>query len=118
MKKILKPSEHEEAVYYSDFQGIVFDECGPDVEVKIDFNYGSKYDGARMRLHLTDKEFEPLLNLIKEKGSEDFKKELQKQLDLQEDNYEDSMQMRDWDSCDRICGNLHLYRDLLDKKED
>lgn len=118
MKKILKPLEREEAVYYSDFSGTVFDECGPAIEVKIDFEYGSKYDGARLKLHLTDKEFESVLSLIKEKSSQDFKKELQKQLDLQEDNYEDAMQMRDWSYCDQTYNNISLYREILDKNED
>jgi hypothetical protein len=48
MKKITKPAEKEEFVYYSDFSGKhMGDICSP-VEVKIDFNYGSKRDGANL----------------------------------------------------------------------
>ena len=52
MKKIIKPAEREEAVYYSDFTGKVLNECGPDITLKLDFHYGSKRDGANLELHL------------------------------------------------------------------
>ncbi len=72
MKKILKPSELEEAVYYSDFSGKILNEQ-PPIEISIDFNYGSKYDGCKLELHLDDEDFDQLLNFLKTKLSEDFK---------------------------------------------
>jgi hypothetical protein len=72
MKKILKPSEHEEAVYYSDFSGKFLNETSP-IEIVIDFNYGSKYDGCKLELHLDDEDFDQLLSFLKTKLSEDFK---------------------------------------------
>jgi hypothetical protein len=72
MKKILKPSEHEESVYYSDFNGKLLNEV-PPVEITIDFNYGSKYDGCKLEMHLDDNEFDELLAFLKTKLSSDFK---------------------------------------------
>jgi hypothetical protein len=72
MKKILKPKEAEDAIYYSDFSGKLLRET-PPVEINIDFNYGSKYDGCKLEIHLTDEEFDDLLNFLKEKLSTDFK---------------------------------------------
>jgi len=72
MKKILKPSELEDAVYYSDFSGKILNEQ-PPIEISIDFNYGSKYDGCKLELHLDDEDFDQLLNFLKTKLSEDFK---------------------------------------------
>jgi len=55
VKKITKPFCREEATYYSDFSGKCFGECGPDITLKLEFGYGSKYDGAAIELHLSDR---------------------------------------------------------------
>ena len=47
MKKITKPKQKEEAVYYSDFSGKCFGEYAPPVRLKLEFGYGSIYDGSR-----------------------------------------------------------------------
>jgi hypothetical protein len=73
MKKILKPSEREESIYYSDFNGKLLNEV-PPVEIGIDFNYGSKYDGCKLEIHLDDEEFDELLTFLKTKLSSDFKR--------------------------------------------
>lgn len=72
MKKILKPAENEESIYYSDFNGKILNGF-PPVEICIDFNYGSKYDGCKLELHLDDGEFDELLNFLKTKLTPDFK---------------------------------------------
>ncbi len=113
MKKIIKPAEREEAVYYSDFKGIPFNECGPDIELDIRFNYGSQYDGSRLILHLSDEEFEPLLNLIKEKLSFETKKEFKKLIDKLDDDYEASIDSRDFYSCHCVGNNLDLLKQLI-----
>ena len=48
MKKVTKPAEKEEAVYYSDFSGKTFGEFFPHVEVNIEFNY-SQFMGTCSR---------------------------------------------------------------------
>ena len=80
MKKITKPAEREEAVYYSDFTGKVLNECGPDITLKLDFHYGSKRDGANLELHLSDDDIAPFIDLIKSKISLDLKEYLKKKL--------------------------------------
>ena len=72
MKKIIKPSEPEEAVYYSDFTGKLLNDV-PPVEIAIDFNYGSKYDGCKLEIHLNDEEFDDLLVFLKITLSSEFK---------------------------------------------
>jgi hypothetical protein len=118
MKKITKPAEREEAVFYSDFSGKNLGDCIPPIEVKIEFNYGSKKDGATLNLHLDDEDINPLLDLIKKSISEDFKKELIKKLKQQEKYFEDSMQFRDWTSCDYTSNSLWFLRELLDIKDE
>jgi len=71
MKKILKPSENEEAVYYSDLNGKFLDQI-PPVEINIDFNYGSKYDGSKLQLHYTDEEFDKLFDFLETKLTPDI----------------------------------------------
>lgn len=78
MKKTIVPSSKEEAVYYSDFTGKFFNTVGPDVNVTLTFNYGSKYDGAVFNLDLTDEETGLLLDLIKTKLSAENKQKFQK----------------------------------------
>lgn len=114
MKKILKPAEREEAVYYSDFSGKILSEGCPDVELKLYFNYGSKNDGTELKLHLNDEDAEPIINLIKSKLSENTKHALHEEIKKTEKQFEDSMQFRDWDSCDRLSNNTWFLRKLLD----
>lgn len=114
MKKITKPAEKEEAVYYSDFNGVPFDhQCGPDIQIDIQFNYGSQYDGSRLILHLNDKEFEPLLKMVKENLSSDTKKEFKKIIDKLDDDYEASIDSRDFYSCHCVGNNLDLLKQLI-----
>jgi hypothetical protein len=67
MKKIIIPEQKEEAVYFSDFTGKPFEQFGAPVELKFEFNYGSKYDNYSFTLHLDDKDIQPILDLIKSK---------------------------------------------------
>jgi hypothetical protein len=59
MKKVLKPAQEEDSVYYSDFNGTLLGSHEinvPPCEVTISFNYGSSYDGENITLHLSDEE--------------------------------------------------------------
>jgi hypothetical protein len=79
VKKVLKPQEPEESIYYSDFSGKLLKDFVP-VTVKIECDYGSEYDEARIEFHLTDAEFKHLLVNIKDSLSPESKKELKKQI--------------------------------------
>jgi hypothetical protein len=116
MKKITKPAVREESVMYSDFSGKCFGEWNAPIELKIDFSYGSNYDGACLKLDLDDEDLKPILELIKSKLSKETKDHFKKQLDKYDKDYDDSMQMRDWDSCDRTINCSWLYRYFLDIK--
>jgi hypothetical protein len=48
MKKILQPKQQEKAEYFSDFSDKSFEAFHPDVQIKFEFNYGSKFDGVRV----------------------------------------------------------------------
>ena len=111
MKKITKPAQKEEAVYYSDFSGKCFGEFDPHVQLTLDFEYGSKYDGSKLRFDLDDKDNEDILALLKSKLSNDTKKALKMMYTVLDDKYENSVQTRDWDDCRFICNE----KDLLEK---
>lgn len=113
MKKIIKPSVREEAVYYSDFSGKCFGEFYPPVELTVSCSYGSKYDGAGIELHLDDIELRPFIELIKKSISEDCKNKLKKQLESAENNHYDAMQMRDWEQCEITSNSIWFWRELL-----
>jgi hypothetical protein len=113
MKKITKPEQKEEATYYSDFSGKCFGEWSPPIELKIKFGYGSKYDGSSLNFHLDDKDIEDVLFLLKKKINNETKKSF-KDIHLKLDNhYEDSVEMRDWTSCDYICNEKGLLERLI-----
>ena len=120
MKKIIKPSQQEESVYYSDFSGYLLDQFGPPVQLKINFNYGSKYDDSTLELDLTDEEVLPLLKLIASKLSEEKRKELLIAAEKIEPLIESSIEARDWESSDiyynAYHNNMSLYNLLLDKQ--
>ena len=54
MKKVIVPEQREEANYYSDFSGQPLgDGYEPPVILKLEFNYGSDYDGSEICLLYT-----------------------------------------------------------------
>jgi hypothetical protein len=110
MKKIVKPEQKEEALYYTDFKGFVCPEWGPPIELKIKFNYGSAYDGDELTLHLTDSELKPILDLIKENLSEDFKYTLKNKLKKAEQNLQNSIEMRDWSASEYNSNSIDLLK--------
>lgn len=117
MKKITKPASKEEAVYYSDFSGKIFDQYEAPAELSFSFNYGSKYDTSKVTLHLTDEEAEEVLDFIKQKLSADRIEQLKKALDIEQLKYDESIEFRDWSSCDRIVCSMNLLKKLTEDKE-
>lgn len=117
MKKITKPAEKEEATYFTDFKGKSCGEFGSPVELTLSFNYGSKYDGDILHLHLDDDETELIINVIKQNISTDYKKQLKEKLKGLESSYEASMQSRDWYDCEMKLNSLSLIENILSYKE-
>ena len=113
MKKITKPVQKEESVYYSDFSGKCFGEYHPPVKLKIEFNYGSVYDGTQFTFDLDDKDIEDVLFLLKGKLSNETKRDLKQRFVALNDNYDDSIQSRDWTNCDYICNEKSLLTKLI-----
>lgn len=118
MKKILKPAEREEAIYFTDFKGKSCGEFDAPVELKMSFSYGSEYDGDSLVLHLNDEEARIVLDVIKQNISEDYKKHLKEKLKKTEESYEASMQCRDWTSCEYETNSLNLFEYMLNLKEE
>jgi hypothetical protein len=118
MKKVIKPAEKEESVFYSDFSGKCFGEMPSPIELKIDFGYGSKYDGSNLSLDLDDTEITQILEFIKQKLCTETKEIWKKQLAKLENNLHDNVQFRDWSSCEYYSKNVDLLQFLLDIKED
>lgn len=90
MKKVLKPQEPEEAIYYSDFSGKVFQDFIP-VTLKIECDYGSQYDGARAEFHLSDSGLEKVLEFLKEHLCQETKNELERDCQSSKDNYNNNL---------------------------
>jgi hypothetical protein len=89
MKKVLKPEQPEEAIYYSDFSGKLFKDFVP-VTLTIECGYGSQYDEAKAEFHLSDKGLEKLLEFLKQNLSQETKEEIKRQVDsncLSKDNF-------------------------------
>ena len=113
MKKILKPAEQEEVAYYSDFTGKPLGADDPNSVLKIDFNYGSKYDGSHIALHLSDKDAEEVLAFLATKITKECKKEIQKSMEQIDARYDDAMDSRAWDICDTYHNNREVLKKLL-----
>ncbi len=113
MKKITKPAEKEEAAYYSDFSGKCFGEFSPPIQLKLEFNYGSVYDGSIFTFDLDDKDIDDILFVLKGKLSNETKKDLKQRFVALNDNYEQNVQERDWTSCDYICNEKSLLTKLI-----
>jgi hypothetical protein len=113
MKIIVKPKQKEEAELYSDFSGDRFEHDIPEVELKLSFNYGSKFDQSSLEFHLSDSDAVELLETIKYKLSKKTKEDLNAKLEKLENNYNESVDVRSWESCDYYGNNIDLYRYLL-----
>jgi hypothetical protein len=114
MKKILKPKQHEEATYFSDFTGAPFgDLYHPPVELTLKFNYGSEYDQSEITFHLSDKDVNPILQLISSKLNPDYKKKLEQDLDENIDNWNDAIDARDPLMCEYYINNNNLFKKFL-----
>lgn len=113
MKKIIKPQLSEEAVYYSDFNGKCFGDFYPNATLSFQFDYGSKYDGETLTVHLSDEEAEEVLEFLKTKMSADFKESLRKKLAKQQNNLDDAIQARDYNQSDYYSNSCNLLQFLL-----
>jgi hypothetical protein len=114
MKKILKPEQREEALFYSDFTGKPLGNMGYEpVSVKITCNYGSKFDGSEVSFHLDDEDLLELIGFLKTKVSEDFKNEIKNSMKKLDKDHEDCFQARDWQSVEYIQNNMDLLKLLL-----
>ena len=114
MKKILKPKQLEQAAYFSDFTGQPFGGLfHPPVELKMTFNYGSIYDQSEVTLHLSDKDMEPILDLIQSKLNPDYKKDLKDTLDDNNEELDAAMDSRDPMMCEYYISCNSLIKKLL-----
>lgn len=114
MKKIIVPEQREEANYFSDFSGQPFDELfGPPITLKLDFGYGSEYDNSEITLHLSDRDVQPILELISSKLNPDFKKQLEHKLNDNDNAYWDAVEARDYTECEVRISCNNLYKKLL-----
>ena len=113
MKKITQPKQEERAEYFSDFSGKSFEGFNPDVEIKFEFNYGSKFDGGRVEFHLTDQEAEHVIDFIRMNLSEGKINELKNKLEEHEEYYEENVNARDWQSSDHFYNCIELFKYLL-----
>lgn len=118
MKKIITPKQHEEADYFSDFTGEPLGEFTPPVILKLEFNYGSYYDSSEITLHLTDKDIEPIIGLIKSKLNPDFKKSLKDFYDENDEELQNAIEARDPMECEHRIANNRLYERLLEEQVD
>ena len=112
MKKVTKPSEQEEAVYFSDFSGKPLGQL-PMVELSLAFSYGSKYDCSSINLNLSDQDAEEVLEFLKSKISKDSIEHIQKLVKEFESKIEDSIQDRSYSECDILYNNIEVFKKLL-----
>jgi len=114
MKKIIVPEQREEANYYSDFSGQPLgDGYEPPVILKLEFNYGSEYDNSEITLHLSDRDVQPILELISSKLNPDYRKHLEQEFIENDEEYFNAIEARDPVECEYRISCNNLYKKLL-----
>jgi hypothetical protein len=113
MRKIVKPKQNEECEYYSDFSGERFDHDIPEVVLKFEFGYGSPFDDSNWEFHLTHDESTEILQIIKNKISNNTKQDFAKTLKECEKKYDSSIESRDWSSCDFLASDICMCKFFL-----
>jgi hypothetical protein len=117
MKSVKSPAVPEVSEHFSDFSGKKLGSAQPEALLKMEFSYGSKYDGATLRLDLGDSEAEEVIDFLAQKLSPKTRRHMVKILGKSEKNYEECMAARDWQGCEFEFGNTELYRRLLQKED-
>jgi len=118
MKVIIKPKQKEEAEFYSDFSGDRFEHDIPEVELNFSFGYGSGFDGSDLNFHLSQFDAMVVLELIKSKLCEKTKNKMKEMLKELENKYNDSIDSRDWGSCEYYGTNSDMLKFFLDIHEE
>lgn len=113
MKKIITPQIREEAVYYSDFSGKCLGNIVPTVEVTINFNYGSEYDGSSITLHLSDQDAKLLISTIKNHISEEYKQMLSSKIAKSYNKLDDAIAAREPEQCTLEVKSINALKNLL-----
>ncbi len=113
MKIVQSPGIPEKAVSISDFSGKEFKFKTPEVQINIDFNYGSRYDGSRLSLDLFESEASEILNTIFARLHRSTRRHLESLLKKANEDYENSIDARDWSGCDQIHGRVTLYQEAI-----
>ena len=114
MKKVIKPLQKEEAVYYSDFNGKCFGKFHPEATLSLQFDYGSKYDGSAITLHLSDEEANLILKFVRSNMSDDYKNSIKAKLEKQNNDLNDAIDARDYSQCDYYSSSCDLLQFLLE----
>jgi hypothetical protein len=118
MKKIIKPKQHEEAAYFSDFTGQPFGELyHPPVELTLKFNYGSEHDQSEITFHLSDKDVSPIIDLISSKLNPDYKKDLEETLCDNDEGLNEAIDSRNSMMCEYYISCNNLLKKLIGPKD-
>jgi len=118
MKKIIEVPKRELAEYYCDFSGKRFEHDIPEIEMKLSFGYGSRFDDTEIEFHFYENEFMDILNTIKNKLSNKVKAEMQSKMDENEAHLYNAIQGRDYNSCDYYSSKEAMYKYFLDIKNE
>ena len=116
MKKVTAIAVKEQSKIFSDFSGKRFRYDIPEVTLKFDFGYGSEFDGGQIEFHLDDNDAKEIMALIKEKIHKNTKEHFEKILKKESKNYSESIQYRDYGSCEHYGSNVALCQFFLGKK--
>jgi UDP-N-acetylmuramate-alanine ligase len=85
----------------------------PPVTLKLEFNYGSEYDQSEITLHLSDKDIEPILELIQSKLNPDVQKILKEAFEENDEELQNAIEARDPMECEHRINNNRLFNKLL-----
>lgn len=111
MKKVIKPAALEQSERYCDFSGekLEYESCS----LKIDFGYGSKYDGATLELDLSESAEELLIMFIKANLNPKSINNLKKDKKKLGKCYNDVFDARDWESTEYMQNGIDLLEELI-----
>lgn len=118
MKVIISPKQEERAEYFSDFSNKSFGKYYPDAVVKFEFNYGSRFDESRLKLHLSDDEVMLLLDEARKRLSKENRAKLQEFINDKRNDYGEAISQADWEEGNQIYTSISLLRYMLGENID
>jgi len=115
MKKVIKEAVKEVSEHRSDFSNKKFTHGLPHACVVMEFGYGSRHDGARIEIDLSDAEAGEVIDFLAGKLCGAARRGILSKLRGLEGGIDEAIAARDWQDAETLYASADILRRLAGK---